>query len=219
MFDNGNYVFESIRKASRVLIDMKRFAIDVVILPPDSVMEMTIELNRILQQHRPANIALSKTSSLPHISIVMGCLAEDKLKDADVVLQAIATRRPALELQVNGIKTIGANKTVTYDIKLSHDLVIFHELVVSSFRPLLTQDATDKDLNDPAPIEKSSLDWINHFIPQQCFDHFWPHITIGFGDPPKTFQPFSFKASRLAICHLGNHCTCKSILREAVFSV
>jgi hypothetical protein len=198
---------------------MKRFAIDVVILPPESVMDMAIEQNRLLQKSRPDNIMLSKTHYLPHISIVMGCLSEDKLDDADIVLQAIAARRSAMELQVPCIKTVSGNKTtVTYDIKLSHELITFHELVVSSFKPLLTQDASNEALADAPPIESSSINWINHFIPQHCFDHFWPHITLGFGEPLKPFQPFSFKASRLAICHLGNHCTCKNILREAILA-
>jgi 2'-5' RNA ligase len=201
-------------------IYMKRFAVDVVILPPELVMDSAIEQNRALRKSYATNIVLGKKNYLPHISIAMGCLSEDKLDEAHSVLQSIATTQSTMDLQIADIRTVpGKNKNiVTFDIGLSNDLATFHERVVESFRPLLTQDATEEDFSDPAPIEKSSVNWVNHFIPQQCFDHFWPHITLGFGDPPGTFQPFSFKASCLAICHLGNHCTCKTVLREADLS-
>ena len=58
---------------------MKKIAVNVVILPPDPVMDLALEWNQLLRETRPANIALGKLQYLPHISIVMGCLRIDQL--------------------------------------------------------------------------------------------------------------------------------------------
>jgi hypothetical protein len=198
---------------------MTKFAINVVILPPDSIMDRALEWNRMLCKARPGNIALDKFQYLPHISIVMGCIRADQLDQAKALLQSIATQHHALALQVFNIRTVsGASGTsvITFDIILTKELAALHQSIVRTFRPLLTQDADESALNDVPPISTAAIDWINHYIPHQCFDNFWPHITLGFGDLPTGFQPFSFRGSRLAICHLGNHCTCKTILAETV---
>lgn len=197
---------------------MKRFAIDVVILPPENVMGLAIEHNKRLLKTHPVNIVLGRVGRLPHISLAMGCLAIDLLETAKAVLQEMAHRHPPLELHVTNIHTVknsSGNRIVSFDIDLQPGIAALHKSIVSAFDPLLTNDATAADLNDPPPIEASSLEWINRFIPHSCFENFWPHITLGFGDPPEEFKTFSFQASRLAICHLGNYCTCTTILGEA----
>jgi hypothetical protein len=198
---------------------MKRFAIDIVLLPPDPVLDRVLEWNSMLCKTRPATIALDKKHYLPHISIVMGCLSEDRLEQANTILQSIAIQHNLLELQapyISTVDTASGNSVVSLDIDLSPELVRVHETIVRAFRPLLTQDTIEADMHDPPPIDSSSLNWINHFIPNYCFQHYWPHITLGFGEPPGHFQPFTFQASRLAICHLGNHCTCRKILAEVL---
>lgn len=198
---------------------MKRFAVDVVILPPDSIMDRAIEWNRMMRKTQRENIVLDKTLCLPHISLAMGCLREEQLKDANALLQSIALQHRELELHVPNIKTVktaSGDNVISFDIDLSPELARLHESIVNAFTPFLTQNATEADLYDLRPINPSSLDWINRFIPQYCFDHFWPHITLGFGEPAIDFMPYSFQASRLAICHLGNHCTCRKILAEGL---
>ncbi len=46
-----------------------------------------------------------------------------------------------------------------------------------------------------------------------------PHITLGYGQakPPFSF-PVAFAAARLALCHLGNHCTCRKVLASCRLS-
>jgi hypothetical protein len=198
---------------------MKKLAINVVMLPPDPVMDLALEWNKILCKARPANIVLGKSEYVPHISMVMGCIREEQLDQANELLQSLATQHSALALQVPNIRTVSSasgNSVITLNINLTLELAALHESIVDAFRPLLSQDADEAAINDIPPISSDAILWINHYIPDQCFDHFWPHITLGFGDPPRTFQPISFQGSRLAICHLGNYCTCRTILSEAI---
>jgi len=198
---------------------MKKIAINVVLLPPDPVMDMALDWNQMLCKVRPANIALGKLQYLPHISMVMGCIREDQLAQANGLLQSIASQQSALALEVPNIRTVNGasgNTVITLDINPTRELAALHESIVNKFQRLITQDADEAAINDIPPISDDAIEWINHYIPDQCFDNFWPHITLGFGDPPPRFQPISFRASRLAICHLGNYCTCRTILAEAI---
>ena len=183
---------------------MKKIAINVVILPPDPVMDLALEWNQMLCKTRPANIALGKLQYLPHISIVMGCIRADQLDHANALLQSIATQH-ALALQVPNIRTVrtaSGNSVITFDIILTQELTALHESIVIRSRPLLTQDADEAAINDIPPISSDAIDWINHYIPDQCFDNFWPHITLGFGDPPPAFPTHFF--SRFAIGDLSS---------------
>ncbi len=62
-------------------------------------------------------------------------------------------------------------------------------------------------------VAASTLAWIRHYREKAAFAAFFPHITIGYGQvqEPMTF-PMPFVASQLAVCHLGNHCTCRNVL-------
>lgn len=193
---------------------MKRFAIDVVLLPPEPVMNVVLKWNKDLVEDDRTNIILNTHDFLPHISMVMGCLPLDDLLRAQTTLKSIAANNKNLELQASTIRTIDVpdRRIVTLDIAHNHELIKLHESMVNEFAPLLTQDATDMDVFDLPPINPSTLEWINGFIPHQCFENFWPHITLGFGKLMPAFKPFTFRATRLAICHLGNHCTCRKIL-------
>jgi hypothetical protein len=196
---------------------MKRFAINIVILPPDSITDLALKWNTKLRADQPDNIALSKSQYLPHISIAMGCIRADQFDQIKSTLQAIAANHRILELRLPHIRIVNpssARQIITFDVNLSEELNSLHEAIVNAFRPLVTQDADEFAINDSPPITSDTLDWINHYIPRQCFDNFWPHITVGFGKPTLEFHPVSFQGSRLAICHLGNHCTCKTILME-----
>jgi hypothetical protein len=201
---------------------MKRFAIDIVLLPPEPVMNIILEWNKNLVKNDGRNLMLNKHDFLPHISMVMGCLSSDKLSTAQKILQSIITNHSSLELQASAVRMLGTADhriVATMDIAVNAALIELHESIVNAFRSLLTQDANELDLFESSDIDHSTLKWINDFIPHQCFENFWPHITLGFGEPTIAFKPFAFQVTRIAICHLGNHCTCRKILAEESLAV
>jgi 2'-5' RNA ligase len=195
---------------------MKQFAIDIVILPPDNVMEIAIKYNTLLRDNTQESLVLGKSGYLPHISLLMGRLAANQLARITSRLHAVAKEHNIFKLSVSGIHTdhAGSQPVVSFEIDRTQELLRLHESIVNSCGSFLRQDAEEADMADPPPIKKSSLEWINRFIPHACFENFWPHITLGFGQISEAFEPFDFPASRLAICHLGNHCTCAEILDE-----
>ena len=113
---------------------MKKIAINVVILPPDPVMDLVLEWNHMLCKTRPTNITLGKLQYLPHISIVMGCIRTDQLDHANGMLQSIATQHRTLELQVPDIRTVSTasgNQVISFDIMLTQELAALHESIVT----------------------------------------------------------------------------------------
>jgi len=197
---------------------LKKLAIDVVILLPDDVIDLAIKWNRALHNANGGNIQLDKHSCLPHISLAMGCIRGHQVEQACAALSSMATEHSYLSLSIPELKcvsTASGNRVVSFDISPSKALTVLHESSVATFKPFLTQDASESDLYDPPPIDSASIDWINHYVPHHCFQHFWPHITVGYGETQDHFDPVTFRASRLAICQLGNYCTCRRILGEA----
>lgn len=195
---------------------MARYAVDVVILPPEPVVDLCIAWNRQLTTLESQSIVLNTTDTLPHISLLMGCMTDAFLRKAAGILEQITCDRSSIPLNITGLQsTEGSHPVAALDIALSDELAEFQNTVIEAFRPVITQDAEEVDLFDPPPISASALEWINHFIPEQCYERFWPHITLGHGNPAGTQEPLVFRATRIAICHLGNHCTCRKILAEA----
>jgi hypothetical protein len=62
-------------------------------------------------------------------------------------------------------------------------------------------------------VAETTLDWIRTYPRKAGYERFDPHITIGYGQGPSDLSlPIPFTASQLALCHLGNHCTCRKVL-------
>jgi hypothetical protein len=195
---------------------MSRYAIDVVILPPEPVMDLALSWNQQLRILGDQSINLNKSDTLPHVSLLMGCLAAGHLLDAAAAVQKVAGRLRTFPLSVTGLRVLAGNHpVVSLDIVSSEELRGLQQSLIDALHPWITQDTRDIDLFDPPPADPSALTWINQFVPAQCGENFWPHITLGHGLTTWSQQPFTFPASRIAICHLGLHCTCRRILAEA----
>ncbi|MEP6738659.1 MAG: hypothetical protein ABJA70_24255, partial [Chryseolinea sp.] len=84
-----------------------RLAIDIVILPPEPVMDLAIEWNKYLAKKHLQPILLGKTVSLPHISLLMGCLTENQIPSAHAVLTDIANGTKSLDLRITRNRDVG----------------------------------------------------------------------------------------------------------------
>ncbi len=77
---------------------------------------------------------------------------------------------------------------------------------------LLTSDVTAKMIYPSGDISETTLQWIKNYRQKAAFENFSPHITLGYGEIEDLEFPKELKASTLALCHLGNHCTCREVL-------
>jgi 2'-5' RNA ligase len=194
---------------------MSRIAVDVVLLPDEAMTDRAIEINAELVKKFGSKIVLNKEDCLPHISLAMGCLEETDIASVEKILEAIAKEAPPGNLKVLGIRTTGNSKgqaVFVLEVEKTPQLQYLHEKVMGKITPYLCSDVTEDMIYGDEEVAASTLLWIENYRQKASFENFFPHITIGYGQIENQTLPVVFTASELALCHLGNHCTCKKIL-------
>ena len=194
---------------------MARIAVDVVLLPDEEMTERVIEANAELVAGHGAAIVLGRHDRLPHISLAMGCLEPASMASVGDVLAGIAGETPVGSLEITGVRTsrnARGELVSAFEIDNSTDLQALHEAVMVRLDPFLSADVTAGMVCDEL-VAETTLAWVRDYRTQAAFERFWPHITVGYGryQPAWSF-PVTFRASDLAVCHLGNHCTCRRVL-------
>jgi len=191
---------------------MGRRAVDIVLLPTEAMMDRAIEVNAELVKKFGKKIVLNKENCLPHISLAMGCVDEKDIADVEKVLKRIAEQYPLGDLSVIGITVnLAGEKVSVFEVGKTEELQLLHEKVMEKLAPYLSCDVT-ADMIAGAEVEESTLLWIKNYPEKSSFSNFSPHITIGYGEMNNFSFPIKFGVSRLALCHLGNHCTCREII-------
>lgn len=199
---------------------MAKIAVDAVVLPCEAMMNRVIEANKAMQKQVSGKIVLDKNSCLPHISLAMGCIDEGDLGDIERVLESIARRYCVQKLKVVGVHigtSSAGEKVSVFQIEKDETLQSLHKEVMEDLGRYFKYEATAEMVLSPHKGEESTLCWIRNYAEKASFENFFPHITVGYGEAEDISQPIEFTASRLALCHLGNHCTCRKILASVEF--
>jgi 2'-5' RNA ligase len=194
---------------------MGKKAVDVALLPSEQMAEKVICANRELVERFGSKIILNKQNCLPHISLAMGCIDDGDIPDIARILTVIADKHPLGNLKAVGIGVETGStgeKVSAFGIQKTRKLQLLHEEIMNQLGPYMSSDASADMLYPSGEITASTLLWIKYYREKAAFKHFLPHITIGYGEPDAVDLPTEFAVSELAICHLGNHCTCRKIL-------
>lgn len=206
------------RAAHTIRICLGIIACDIALLPPMEMMEGSIQLNRRLLRSFEPKIVLDRRDRLPHLSLAMGGLREEELPAAAALIEEIGSQFPPIPLIFTGIHTgvIGTGETVsTLRTEQTPLLRSLHETVMSRFEALLSHHATAEGFIGFPEVEAASVEWVDRYRNAAAFEQFSPHITLGIGElPPEALLPPDGAALRLALCHLGNYCTCRKVLFE-----
>lgn len=194
---------------------MAKIAVDVVLLPSERIMDEAIEANRELLKQYPDKIILDNESCLPHISLAMGCIEETDIAGIKNILQSIGVNHAPGPLYIEGIQTdknAKNEKVSVLQLKKTKPLQSLHELVMRELAPYLSYDVSIDTVLSPPTAGEATLLWIRNYPEKSSFEKFSPHITLGYGHIGSFSIHPTFTASKLALCHLGNHCTCRKIL-------
>ena len=194
---------------------MSKIAVDVALLPSDEMMDKAIQANAELVERFGSEIVLNKENCLPHISLAMGCINERDIASIEKVLELIARESPLGDLIVSDIRTstnARGEKVSVFEIEKTKELQSLHEKVMKKVTPYFSYNVTIDMMYGDEEAAQTSLLWIKNYPEKASFANFFPHITIGYGQVENGPFPIQFAASRLALCHLGNHCTCRKIL-------
>ena len=193
---------------------MTKLAVDIVLLPSEAMMDRAIELNRLLIGHSGQGIILNKKDCLPHISLAMGCMEEEAVPPIHAVLAETAQQFPLLDLCAACVRAVTspAGRTVSsIEIERTAELQHLHETIMRRLSPFFSYQVT-AEMFFAAQADAAAISWVESYPTQSSFTCFSPHITAGFGQTEHVLGPVRFRPSRLALCHLGNYCTCRRIL-------
>lgn len=191
---------------------MRKYAVDVVLLPPDDVTNRAIELNRELIRRNSSKIMLDKDTGVPHISLSMGVLDGSRRENFQSELVKIAQRYIPMQLRCDGIYTeeIPTGEKVSgIAIEDAKELYGLHTDVMKSSDEYLTHDAVAETVYSPPSVDDITLQFINSYRAKSAYKNFRPHITLGVGEMSDADFSIQFTASKLALFHLGNYCTCR----------
>lgn len=197
---------------------MGRIATDIVLLPDEAMTEQAIEVNKRLVGDHREEIVLDRETHLPHISLAMGCIDQEDIATIGELLQGLSQEITVSRLNIVGILTLTnsrGEKTSLLEVGKTDELQALHERVMKETEPFFSRGVTDAMICDDV-VAPTTLEWIRDYPQKASFERFRPHITIGYGqvEPGLSF-PIGFRVTRLALCHLGNHCTCRKILAAA----
>ena len=194
---------------------MSMKAVDVVLLPDEAVTRKAIEMNAELVEKFGRKIVLNKENCLPHISLAMGCIDEKDISSVGIILQSIAKEFSLSDLRIRGVKSSensAGERVSVLEIEKTEGLQSLHEEVMKKLTPYLGYDVTADMIYGDEDVAETTLEWIKNYRENSSFARFYPHITIGYGRAEEQQFPISFTAAKLALCHLGNHCTCREVL-------
>jgi len=188
---------------------MSPAAVDIVLVPDEAMTGFVIAANAALVKKFNSEIILNKNNCLPHISLAMGCIEREEVELAGELLKPLAAIIPR-RLKTGGIqKSVSSSGEIVSVIGIlrTNKLQKFHEKVSRTVKPFFSYDARE-DMVAGGKAGRTTLQWIANFPEKGSYSNFSPHITIGYGELQDIELPRDFAVARLAICHLGNHCTC-----------
>lgn len=190
-------------------------AVDIVLIPETSLFERALSINAELVKTQQSEIVLHPTDCLPHISLTMGAIDQDDIPRIAQALQALWQESPLDGLLgINGLvyRTHGQKTVSSIELTKTEDLQGFHEKVMACMAPFFHYDITPAMFTGKGPISDSSIGWVSTFRDKAGGEHFWPHITLGYGKADPVDIQDTFRADSLKLCQLGNHCTCQKVL-------
>lgn len=196
---------------------MTNIAIDVVLLPCPEMMDVAININQNLLNEYEHKIVLDKKKCLPHISLGMGCVDKDKVSEINNIIQEIVQDFSLFNLRVFGLHSAlipsREGKVSGLLIENSDKLQRLHEVIMKRLWDYLSYDVTKTMLFNPSEVEDVTLFWIKDYA-RKFYDPslFQPHITVGYGESSPPSLPIDFTASQIALCQLGNYCTCREVI-------
>ena len=195
---------------------MSRIAVDVVLLPDESMTEETIRVNADLVRRCGSEIVLDARTCLPHVSLAMACIETRTVPQIEETLATVADAHPVGELVVTGVVTslnARAQSVSVFALARTRAVQALHERIMEAMEPYFSYDADAAMIHGSEPVAESTLTWIRTFREKSAYAAYFPHVTIGYGTVEQVMRfPRRCTASKLAVCHLGNHCTCRQVL-------
>jgi 2'-5' RNA ligase len=197
---------------------MSKIAIIVVLLPPEDIMDLCIDIN---QKSSDTFSKLNKTDNLPHITLAMGVADENDLEKINEKIKIITGKFNPLDLEISRIDytvNLKNNKAVGLIIRTNQSLIDLHGQVMKELLPILSYDEVNSDMfyrDSNEEIDELSKSWVrNYGQAHNNPDNYHPHISLKCRDAQYNNFPARFIVTKVAVCQLGKYGTCRKIFKS-----
>ncbi len=196
-------------------------AIDVVLLPPPEVAAAALALNRrLIERYGDESIVLDPFSCLPHVSLAMRTIPHRSLPMLTAGFERLALASLPLDIRFDGavaVETDGGDIVSGINLEKSEGLLILHRSVMAQMGGAPAEECLPPAVyaDKGEEIAAFTCNYVNAYADHSAYERYSPHITLGHGDVTALDDisvPAMARFTTLAICHLGNHCTCREIL-------
>jgi 2'-5' RNA ligase len=194
---------------------MSKIAVDIALLLPEAINMICIDINQ--KEYSEKYSDLSKSDNHPHITMAMGVIDKNDIEEVNNKLQKVVKNFSKLDLEI--IKTyhqLTPENKISYgfEIKLTDEIKKLHGKIMKDLLPMFSYNVTSDMffLDSEEKFSEVSKVWVesygvNHSNP----DNYHPHISLKCRKAEYNNFPEKFIASKVAFCHLGNYCTCRTI--------
>ena len=198
-------------------MNSKKIAIDVVLLPPEEIMDLCIAINKKCAAEGKAKALLGKKDFIPHLSLGIGCVEEKDLPKIKSILKNIAARFAPVKVELHElyhyISKTDSKKAYGFRAKITPEIQHFHETVMRELDNFFSYDTTTEMLyKDQGEVIQVLSPAFTKYKENYGFENYKPHITLMCHEVTFKELPIKFTSSTIVLCHLGDHCTCRKIL-------
>lgn len=178
--------------------------------------DRAIDLNKKLTGNNNRKIELGE-KCLPHISLCMALVDEKDISQISKILNDISLQYETLRLTADKVKVLSPVEGETFsmfDISNTASIKSLQQTIMTKLWPYLTyEDIKTDDFVDPSEVEDISLYWVRGYAEKYNNPGaFHPHLSIGVGSVANIDRPIEFTAPTIALCQLGNYCTCRKVI-------
>jgi len=203
----------------------ENIAVDIVLLPPEDLSGIMIDLNRkVAENSGDRSILLNSKDCLPHISLLMGGISPADIKPLKAEISEISKNFLPYRALFSGFAVIETDSGTIVsgaDVKKDETILRLQSEIAAAAEKYLKTVSYDMIYNERSEdITEFTVSYSGSYLKNSTGKNFSPHITIGHGDVSRIDDlpemPEEFICRKIAICHLGNHCTCRKILAEII---
>jgi hypothetical protein len=195
---------------------MERIAIDIALLLPEKIKDLCVKLNKEAESQGRAYRPLGNDDFIPHITLSLGIINKKDLQEIQGIISEITNDSNNLNLEINETYTYKREDGNRSGFKIIKNpkLQRFHDKIIDKMGKYFHKDATQDMLieGERTGLSESSKKMLERFIELYSRDKYSPHITMNIYDLEYLDFPIEFTTETVAICQVGDGCTCRKIL-------
>jgi 2'-5' RNA ligase len=201
------------------MTEEKFVRLNVAFKMPAEIAQAAIELGKKVAEKENVYFTLDGVDFIPHATIYSPEYPEKNLEKVVEIAEKIAKEFSPIEVEFKNIWPNVGWGYVIASFENSDEIKNIHEKIVTSLNPLREGHTRDKD-KDALGERKENIEKYGYPTVMNLYD---PHITITKLKDENNFEKIvseldwkikKFKVDTIMVCIMGEHGTCRKIIKE-----